>query len=183
MPAQTASNVLTSDPPVLPMDIKFRYVSQYFEQSFTDDPRYARIEALVDDGRCDIILLDKTTSREAFYSTSNHAVDVLRANGTDAYITRIDFNASSTVDSYPLFFIHFHDQFGQEVKWQFVAGEMVPHASPEVIPHTDNAGIALLYAPHRAPGAAGTTLQLQSENISQNQGNQMIRSPHFMRPI
>ena len=93
-PAKTASNVLTSEPPVLPMDIKFRYVSQYFEQSFTDDPRYARIEALVDDGRCDVILLDKTTSREAFYSTSNHEVDVLRANGTDAYITRIDFTAT-----------------------------------------------------------------------------------------
>ena len=160
MPAQTVSNVLTSEPPVVPMDIKFRYVSQYFEQSFTDDPRYARIEALVDDGRCDVILLDKTTSREAFYSTSNHEVDVLRAKGTDAYVTRIDFTASSTVDSYPLFFIRFHDQFGQEVKWQFVAGEMVPHASPEVIPHTDNAGVALLYVPHRAPGAAGTTLTI-----------------------
>ena len=48
MGAQTASNVLTSEPPVLPMDLKFRYVPQYFEQSFTDDPRYARTEALVD---------------------------------------------------------------------------------------------------------------------------------------
>jgi hypothetical protein len=84
-------------------------------------------------------------------------VDVLTANGADAYITRVDFTASSTVDSYPLFLIHFHDQFGQEVTWQFVVGDMVPHASPEIITHADDAGIALLYAPHRAIGAAGTT--------------------------
>jgi hypothetical protein len=115
---------------------------------------------MVDDGRCDVILLDKITSREAFYSTSNRKVDVLMANGADAYITRIDSSASSTVDSYPLFLIHFHDQFGQEVTWQFVVAEMTPHASPEVIPHADNAGIALLYAPHRAAGAAGTTLTI-----------------------
>src|SRR5215471_14336606 len=112
MRAQVPTNASTPAAPVLPMDIKFRHVPQYFEQSFTDDPRYARIEALVDDGRCDVILLDKTTSREAFYSTSNHEADVLRAKGTDAYVTRIDFTASSTVDSYPLFFIRFHDQFG-----------------------------------------------------------------------
>jgi hypothetical protein len=158
--AQAQSNVLTSEPPVLPMDIRFRYVPQYFEQSLKDDPRYGRIEAMVDDGRCDVILLDKTTSREAFYSTSNRKADVLTANGADAYTTRIDFSASSTVDSYPLFLIHFHDRFGQEVTWQFVVGEMTAHASPEVISHTDNTGIALLYAPHRATGAAGTTLTI-----------------------
>ena len=158
--AQTQSNVLTSEPPVLPMDIKFRYVPQYFEQSFTDDQRYARIEALVDDGRCDVILLDKTTGREAYYSTSNRRVETLTADGADAYVTRIDFTASSTVDSYPLFLIHFHDQFGQEITWQFVVGDMVPHASPEIITHTDNAGISLLYAPHRATCAAGTTLTI-----------------------
>jgi hypothetical protein len=158
--AQAQSNVLTSEPPVLPMDIEFRYVPQYFEQSFTDDQRYARIEALVDDGRCDVILLDKTTGREAFYSTSNRKVDALTANGADAYITRIDFTASSTVDSYPLLLIHFHDQFGQEVTWQFVVGDMLSHASPEIITHTGDAGISLLYAPRRATAAAGTTLTI-----------------------
>jgi hypothetical protein len=158
--AQAQSNGLTSEPPVLPMNIEFRYVPQYFEQSFTDDQRYARIEALVDDGRCDVILLDKTTGREAFYSTSSRKVDGLTAGGADAYVTRIDFRASSTIDSYPLFLIHFHDQFGQEVTWQFVAGDIVSHASPEIITHTGDAGISLLYAPHRATAAAGTTLTI-----------------------
>ena len=65
MRAQIRAKALTPVAPALPMDINFRYVPQYFEQSFNDDPRYARIEALVDDGRCDVILFDKTMNREA----------------------------------------------------------------------------------------------------------------------
>ena len=160
MRAQTPAEPLASKPPALPMDVKFRYIPQYFEQSLQDDPRYARIEAIVDNGHCDVILLDKTTSREALYSASDREVDVQSANGADAYTTRIDFTTSSTIDSYPLFLIHFHDQFGQEVTWQFVVGDMASHASPEVIPRTDSSGITLLYAPHRATGTAGTTLTI-----------------------
>ena len=170
MPAQTPSNALASQPPVLPMDIKFRYIPQYFEQSLQDDPRYARIEAIVDNGHCDVILFDKTTSREALYSTSDRDVDVQSATGADAYITRIDFTASSTVDSYPLFLIHFHDQFGQEVTWQFVVGDMASHASPEVIPRTDSSGITLLYAPHRGTGTAGTTLTIAEKQYQPQSG-------------
>ena len=109
------------------MDIKFRYIPQYFEQSLEDDPRYARIEAIVDNGRCDVILLDKTTSREAFYSTSDRNMDVQAANGADAYITRINFYSLFDGRLLPLFLIHFHDQFGQEITWQFVVGDMASH--------------------------------------------------------
>ena len=142
------------------MDIRFRYVPQYFEQSISDDPRYARIQALVEEGRCDVILLEKTMNREAFYSNWNRKVDALAANGADAYVAQIDFASSPTADSHPVFRVHFKDQFGQEVTWQFVVGQMVPHASPEVISRTDNSGIALLYATHRAAGVAGTTLTI-----------------------
>lgn len=159
MQAQLPATTLTPEAPVLPMDIKFRHVPQYFEQSFTDDPRYARIEALVDEERCDIILLDKTTNRETLYSNLDRRVDALAAGGVDAYTTPVDFAASLTDDSHPLFLFHFHDQFGQNVTWRFVAGEMAPHASPEVI-FFNHSGITLLYAPRRAAGAAGTTLKI-----------------------
>jgi hypothetical protein len=157
---QAQAQAKTSAATVLPMDVKFLYVPQYIEQSFAGDPRYARIEALIHDGRCDVILLDKTTNREAFYSTANREVEVLMADGADAYTAPIDFSTSSTVDSYPLFLIRFHDQFGQEITWQFVVSEMVPHASPEVVSRTDGSGITLLYAPRRAKGTAGTALTI-----------------------
>jgi hypothetical protein len=158
MRAQVSATPLTPAP-VLPMDIKFRHVPQYFEQSFIGDPRYARIEALVDEEHCDIILLDKTTNREALYSNLQRRVDALAADGVDAYTTPVDFEAASTDDSHPLFLFQFHDQFGQNVTWRFAPGEMVPHASPGAISYT-HSGVTLLYAPRRAPAAAGTILTI-----------------------
>ena len=160
MHAQTPAKRSPPEAPVLPMDIKFRYVPEYFEQSFPDDPRYTRIVALVDQGSCDVVLLDKTTNREAFYSTLDRRVRALAADGARAYTTPIDFTASSTIESYPLFVIRFHDRFGQEVKWQFVAGEVLPHASQQVISRADNSGIAFLYAPRRAAAMPGTALTI-----------------------
>jgi hypothetical protein len=160
MHAQTPAKRSPPEAPVLPMDIEFRYVPQYFEQSFPEDPRYTRIVALVDQGRCDVVLLDKTTNREAFYSTLDRWIRARAADGAHAYITPIDFTASSTIDSYPLFVIRFHDRFGQEVTWQFVAGELLPRASQEVISRADNSGIAFLYAPRRAAAVPGTTLTI-----------------------
>jgi hypothetical protein len=86
MRAQVPATALTPEAPVLPMDVKFRHVPQYFEQSFTDDPRYARIEALVDEERCDIILLDKTTNREALYSNLNRRGDKLLAASVKGHV-------------------------------------------------------------------------------------------------
>jgi hypothetical protein len=161
MRAQVPATPSTPEAPALPMDIKFRNVPHYLEQSLTGDPRYSRIEALVDEEGCDIILLDKTTNREALYSNSKRRADALAADGVDAYYTPVDFAAVSTDDSHPLFLFHFQDQFGQNVTWRFVSGEMVPHASPEVIFYT-HSGVTLLYAPRRAPAAAGTILTISA---------------------
>jgi hypothetical protein len=148
------------EPPLLPMNVEFRYVPQYLEESISDDPLYARIEALLDENGCDVILLEKSTNREAFYSISKYRVDAQAANGRDAYITPIAFTAFRAEDSSPTFAIHFQDRFGNEILWKFAAGEIVPHASPEVIVRTDNSGIGFLYAPRRAPSADGTALKI-----------------------
>lgn len=142
------------------MNVEFRYLPQYLEQSISDDPLYTRIEALVDEDGCDVILLDKTTNREAFYSISKRRVDALAANGSDAYTTPIGFTASGAKDPSPGFLIHFQDRFGNEVSWKFAVGEIVPHASPEVISRVGNSGIIFLYAPRRAPSAHGTILTI-----------------------
>jgi hypothetical protein len=160
MHAQTQAQALPPEAPVLPMNINFRYVPQYFEQSFSDDPHYARIVAMVNHGQCDLVLLDKATNRETVYSNSGRKASA-PADGPNAYTTAIDFTASSTVDSYPLFVFRFHDRFGQEVTWQFVVGEVLPHVSPRVISRTDGGfSITLLYAPSRGAGVAGTALTI-----------------------
>ena len=123
----------TPEAPLLPMNVEFRYVPQYLDESIPNDPRYARIQALLDEDGCHVILLDKTTDREAFYSTSKRRVDALAANGSDAYITPVDFTASLPKDASPSFLIHFQDRFGNEVSWKFVVGRtrtLRPRLSP-----------------------------------------------------
>lgn len=150
----------TPEVPLLPMNVEFHYVPQYFEQSISGDSRYAKIEALVGEDGCDVVLFDKTTNREAFYSISKRRVDAVAATGRDGYITPIGFTASWAEDSSPAFLIHFQDRFGNEISWNFVVGAIVSHASPEVIFRTDNSGAIFLYAPRRAPGAKGTILTI-----------------------
>ena len=159
MRAQVPASALSPDAPVLPMDIKFRHVPQYFEQTLAGDPRYARIEALVDEEGCDIILFDKTTNRETLYSNLNRRVDALAADGVEAHATQVDFAASSSDVSHPVFRFHFHDQLGQNVTWQFVPADLAPHATPAVIFYS-HSGATLLYAPRRAAAAAGTILTI-----------------------
>jgi len=150
----------TMEAPLLPMNVEFRYVPQYLDESIADDPRYARIQALLDGNGCDVVLLDKTTNREAFYSSSKRRVDAIAANGSDAYITPIEYTASSPDNDTPSFLIRFRDRFGNEISWKFVVGQIVAHASPEVISRTDNSGIIFLYAPRRASSADGTSVTI-----------------------
>ncbi len=42
------------------MNVEFRYVPKYLEESISDDPLYARIEALLDENGCDVILLERS---------------------------------------------------------------------------------------------------------------------------
>ena len=149
-----------AEPPILPMNVEFRYMPQYLEESFSDDPRYARIEAMLDADGCHVVLLDKTTDREAFYSSSKRRVDALAANGGDAYVTPVDCETHSPMDASLAFLIHFQDRFGNDVSWKLVTGQMVPHASPEVIYRTSNSGITFLYAPRRTAGLRGTMITI-----------------------
>jgi hypothetical protein len=158
--SSTVSAAHSLEPPILPLNVAFRWVPQYLEQSVTDDPRYTRIEALLDTDGCHVILLDKTTGREAFYSISKHRVDALAANGGDAYVTPIDCETYSPIDASPAFLIHFQDRFGNDISWKFVTGQLVPHASPEVIYRTSNSGIIFLYVPRRAPSLDGTKVTI-----------------------
>lgn len=158
----------TPEAPLLPMNVEFRYVPQYLDESIPDDPRYARIQALLDEEGCHVILLDRTTDREAFYSTSKRRVDALAANGSDAYIAPIDCTAPLPNDASPFLLIHFQDRFGNEISWKFVVGRIEPHASPKVISRTDNSGIIFLYAPHRAPSADGTSLTIADRKYLPN---------------
>ena len=150
------------------MNVEFRYVPQYLEGSISDDPLYARIEALLDENGCDVILFEKGTNREALYSISKRRVDAQAANGREAHVTPIGCTAFWAKDSSPTFAIHFQDRFGNEIFWKFNVGEIESHASPKIIFRTDGSGIGFLYAPRRAPSAGGTILTIAGREYVSN---------------
>jgi hypothetical protein len=150
----------TSQAPIVPMKIQFTYVSQYFMQLIDDDPRYSRIEALINDGQCEVILTDKTMNRRTFYANSKKRIDTLQANGAEAHVAAVEVGEVMNTDSNPTHRIRLKDSFGQDIQWQFVAGEVVPHARPEIMFQSDGSRLAWAYAPHRAAPAAGTSLTI-----------------------
>jgi hypothetical protein len=158
--AQAAQEDVTAQAPIVPMNIRFRYVHQYFMQSIDDNPRYSRIEALIDHGRYEVILTDKSSNRNAFYANSEKRIDVLQANGADAYLFPVEVEEFTTVDRSPGHVIRLRDTFGQEIQWRFVEGGAVAHARPEIIFQANPSGLAWMYAPHRIAPAAGTEVTI-----------------------
>lgn len=152
--------------PILPMEIKFRHARQYFYQAIGDDSRYSQITAVADGDHSEVILLERTTNRRAFYSSSQKRIDVLQAHGVDAYRTDVRIENSSTSDGHPGYRIRFQDIRGEQIDWQFIAGEMVLHAKPEVAAQPNDDGFLCIYAPRRATAAAGTAVTIAGRKYS-----------------
>jgi hypothetical protein len=160
-PAQAALQV-----PILPMEIKFRHATQYFYQAIGDDSRYSQISAVVDDGHSEVILLDRTMNRRAFYSSSQKRIDVLQAHGVDAYQTDVRVESSNPIEGRPVYRIRFQDTRGDQIDWQFIAAEMVQHAKPEVVTQPNDDGFLCIYAPRRATAAVGTAVTIAGRKYS-----------------
>ena len=158
--AQAEQKDVIAQGPIVSMKIKFRYIPQYFMQSIDDNPRYSRIEALIDHGRYEVILTDKSSNRSAFYANSEKRIDVLQANGADAYLAPVEVEEFTTVDSNQAHLIRLRDTLGQEIQWRFVEGEAVAHARPEIVFQASPSGLAWMYAPHRVAPAAGTAVTI-----------------------
>ena len=146
--------------PILPMEIKFRHATQYFYQEIGDGSRYSQITAVIDGDNSEVILLDKTMNRRAFYTNSQKRIDVLQAHGVDAYKTGVRIENSNTTDGHPVYRIRFQDTSGQQIDWQFVADEMVPHTKPQVVTQPNDDGLLCIYAPRRAAAAVGTAVTI-----------------------
>jgi hypothetical protein len=155
-----APKPVTSQAPIVPMEMEFSYAPQYFMQLIEDNARYSRIEALINDGQCEVILTDKTMNKRVFYANSQKRIDVLQANGAEAYLAPVEVGEFTTVGSSPIHRIRLQDTFGQKIQWQFVVGEVVPHARPEIMFQSNGSGLAWVYAPHRAAPAAGTAVTI-----------------------
>ena len=159
--AQSDEAILSSFP-VVPMNVRFRFVPQYFVQQIDDDPKYSRIEALIDDGLSkpwyEIILADKMTGDRVIYSNSEETVDMLRGVGKTAYRSDIQFEFLPQKDSVSMYQIGLRDGAGQPINWKFAVRPKTLGVQSGFMGRPNASGFVLMGLDQRAAAMPGTTL-------------------------
>jgi hypothetical protein len=161
--AQAPGNqAVGSSLPVLPMNVRFRFVPQYFVQLIYDDPKYSRIEALIDNDPkqplYEIILADRTTAERIIYSNSQEMVNTLRRGGKTAYQSNIQFAVSIQPDSISTYQFGLRDMSGQPIVWQFAVSPTLTKVQSGFMARPDTSGFVLMGLDQRAVALPGTTL-------------------------
>lgn len=159
--AQSDEAILSSFP-IVPMNFRFRFVPQYFVQRIDDDPKYSRIEALIDDGLSkpwyEIILSDKTTGDRIIYSNSEETVNTLRGVGKTAYRSNIQFEFLPQKDSVSMYQIGLRDAAGQPITWKFAVRPKTLGDQSGFMVRPNASGFVLMGLDQRAAAMPGTTL-------------------------
>ena len=159
--AQSDGAILSSFP-VVPMNVRFRFVPQYFVQRIDDDPKYSRIEALIDDELSkpwyEIILADKTTGDRIVYPNSEETVNTLRGVGKTAYLSNIQFEYSTQKDSISIYQIALRDISGQQINWKFAMRPNTLRVQTGFMVRPNNSGFVLMGLDQRAAALPETTL-------------------------
>lgn len=156
--------------PILPMNIRFRIVPQYFVQLMKDDPKYSRIEALINNDSTppvyDVVLAEKTSGDRIIYSTSEENVNTLRRVGKTAYQTNIQFAAPARTDSTSTYQIKLTDITGQQIAWNFVASRKTTKVRAGFMVRANTSGLVLMGLDQRASAMPGTTLIVGNDHYS-----------------
>jgi hypothetical protein len=167
--AQSDEAILSSFP-VVPMNVRFRFVPQYFVQRIDDDPKYSRIEALIDDGLSrpwyEIILADKTTGDRIIYSNSEETVNTLRGVGKTAYHSNIQFVFLPQKNCISIYEIGLRDISGQPINWKFAVRPKTLGVEAGFMVRPNASGFVLMGLDQRAAAMPGTTLIIGNAHYS-----------------
>jgi len=159
--AQSDEATLSSFP-VVPMNVRFRIVPQYFVQRIDDDPKYSRIEALIDNDPSrpwyEIILADKTTGDRIIFSNSEETVNTLHRVGKIANQSNIYFAVSTQPDSISTYQIGLRDISGQQIIWKFAVSPKTTKIQAGFMIRPNMSGFVLMGLDQLAAAMPGTTL-------------------------
>lgn len=143
--------------PIMPLIADFEYIPKYFIQWIKDVPRYSMIQAAVyqrEPSVCMMVLTEKKTGREVYYSNSAQKVTALQQAGKAARLAKIDFRVVERVGQQPIYGFGFADENGQAVRWRFI---------PTSAATARGAGVG--------PGHIGRGLQWISRNLGTAAGD------------
>jgi len=155
-----------------PLTVHVQFVPQYFVQLITNDPRYERIEALItnDPQRpwYEVILMDKTTGKRAFYCSSADEASSLNQAGMDAYYAPIEFTALKKTVLSPAYRIRLRDRYGQAITWRFIVNTAVAKGEMGFASPAEYTAVVVMYAQSWAAAATGTAITIGDRTEAAN---------------
>jgi hypothetical protein len=171
----TAAALLAQDPninsaqrglPVVPISVEFRHLSQFFRQNLGQGSKYSSITGFVDNTRnpvwYEIILRERASSVQVYYSNSTATVAAFINQGDEAYDSEISYQASGDPSSNPGFLLQFQDRSREKIRWSFRAGPRVnaPSSKPEFLDRPDDHGLVLLRFNQSRKASSGTVVTI-----------------------
>jgi hypothetical protein len=154
--------------PIVPISVEFRNVSQFFRQDLGQDSKYSSVTAFVDNYAnrpwYEMILRERASGTQVYYSNSKATVSALINEGDEAYYSDISYRASGESQSNPSFQIQFQDNSGQSIQWIFKPGpssessSAAPSSTAQFLDRPDDHGLVLLRLNQPRKAAAGTAV-------------------------
>src|SRR5579862_2781063 len=117
---------LPSNFPIVPITVDFQVIPQFFRQPMQSSVKYSSIDALIKNDAAnpwyEVILREKASNKQVYYTNSQKTVALLTGRGEEAYFSPIEFHSSLGADSHAVFTIRFQDSSQQAVQWDFIPG-------------------------------------------------------------
>jgi hypothetical protein len=169
--------------PIVPFIVDFEYIPEYFIQWIKDDPRYSMIQAAVyqrEPPVCMIVLTEKKTDREVYYSNSAQKVTALQHAGKTARLAKIDFRVVERVGQQPVYGFGFADENGQAVRWRFIPTSAATARGAGVGPGHIGRGLQWICRNLGTAAGEGTAVEIGASLSEAELWSEISAPPYFI---
>lgn len=180
-PQSTTAN--TFAPPVVPLLFEYEFAPLYFSQWELDDPNYSRITAIVTEGEgpvCVVILAEKSSGRQVYYSNSEAKVTALKRFGKTVHKTPIDFRVAKNVGQPSTYGLGFRDVQGRAILWRFIPATRPSERGAGLTPLAAVPGLRLDYSELGTTAGAGTAVQIGDRVSEAHAWPEISAPPYFV---
>jgi hypothetical protein len=167
--------------PVLPMIIEYNYSPLLLFQWIKNDPRYSMIEASIterDPRLCELILTEKISGREVYYSSSEQQVKALALEGKTAKLAEIALKIDEPIGEEPRYHIGFQDERRENVNWDFTLASEPSTFGPPVVASVQ--GLGFLYHRLGTTAGAGTIVRIGGVESPAEPWPEISSKPYFI---
>lgn len=170
-------------PPVVPALVEYEFAAQYFRQWIEDNPQYSMITAIVGEGKptvYQVILTEKESKRDIYYSNSKAKVSALTAAGREAYLTGISMKVTESAGTVPTYEFGFLNQSKQPVLWRFTPASRPSEKGTGLTQMAATSGLRLFYRHLGTNAGEGTAVQIGNRVSEAEPWPQVSAPPYFI---